>query len=129
MNLSYVTGYIVLFIHALFIISYMGYILYGQITQRYINIVFLVLIGLIISSVTLGDCFLTKIEQYLWDDDEWKGLSYTAYKEFLGVDNDLATMKYSFIVVLVLFYITFINRVRLHNNSISGKYFNMLMSI
>lgn len=129
MNLSYMTGYIVLLVHALFMISYMGYIIYGQITQRYINIVFIVLVGLILSSVLLGDCFLTKIEQYLWDDDEWKGLSYTAYKKLLGVDNDLSAMKYSFMIGILLFYITFINRVRLHNNSISGKYFSMLMSI
>ena len=129
MNLSYISGYIILFVHALFMVTYMAYILYGKITQKYINIVFIILFGLVLSSVVLGDCFLTKIEQYLWNDYEWKGLSYTAYKEFLGVDSDLATMKYSFMIAILLFYVTFVNRVRLHKNSVSGKYFNMLMAI
>ena len=129
MNLRYSSGYIVLLLHFAFIIGYIGYILYAEITQRYLNIVFCVLGGLLMSSIVFDGCFLTQLEQYLWDDEDWKGLTYTAYKHFLGVETDLETLKYSFMIGVSLFYITFINRIRLHKNSVSGRYFDYVMSI
>lgn len=129
MNLRYASGYLVLLLHFAFIIGYIGYILYAQITQRYLNIVFCVLGGLVATSIVFDGCFLTQLEQYLWDDEDWKGLTYTAYKKFLGVETDLETLKYSFMIGVSLFYITFINRIRLHKNSVSGRYFDYVMSI
>ena len=129
MNINILVGYIILLFHGLFIIAYIAYIFYGEVTKKYINIICVIFIALLLNSILYDGCFLTKIEQYLWDDYEWKGITYETYKNALGVDNNYETMKYSFIGAILILYITFINRVRLHKNSLSGRYFNLITNM
>jgi len=129
MNITTLLGYLTLLIHCLFIIVFIAYIFYGEVTKKYINSVFIIFIGLLVSSLMYDGCFLTKIEQYFWDDYEWKGITYETYKRALGINNDYDTMKYSFMIAITLLYVTFMNRLRLHKNSLSGRYFNLITNM
>ena len=127
MNQSKILGHILVVFHLLFIISYVCYILFAKISQQYINIVFLILIGIVLSSILFDGCFLTYFERYFLDDYTWKGISYESYKRFFGFDSNYEFLKYSFMFFTCLFYIVFLNRIRLHKNSIASKYFDYLL--
>lgn len=127
MNINNIIGHTLFIFHVLFIISYIIYIFFAKVSQIYINNVFIILFGLVLSSIIFDGCFLTHLERYYWDDYTWKGFSYETYKKIFGFDSDFQSLKYLFIIIISLFYITFLNRIRLYKNSIAERYFNHLL--